>query len=117
MTEDNIIGIDGRQAVELRKDQAEREAREEILRQKLKCEGLELRPGNAPNTYTIAHPHPPQPHYLNGWCDLSLDQMEDATSDNEIGQDPRFGCRALRAVRAGIGGSGYLIATSSASTR
>jgi hypothetical protein len=34
MTDDNIIGIDGRQ-VELRKDQAEREKREEILRQKL----------------------------------------------------------------------------------
>src|SRR6516165_11788717 len=101
MTEDNIIGIDGRQAVELRKDQAEREAREEILRQKLKCEGLELRSGNAPGTYTIAHPHPPQPPYLNGWRDLSLDQVEDATSDIEIGQDPRFGCGALRAVRVG----------------
>ena len=37
MTDDNIIDSDGRQAVELRKDQAEREAREEILRQKLKC--------------------------------------------------------------------------------
>jgi hypothetical protein len=35
MTDDNIIGIDGRQAVELRKDQAEREQREEILKQKL----------------------------------------------------------------------------------
>ena len=45
MSDDNIIGIDGRQAVELRKDQTEREKREEILRQKLKCEGLELRPG------------------------------------------------------------------------
>src|SRR6516165_11414342 len=101
MTEDNIIGIDGRQAVELRKDQAEREAREEILRQKLKCEGLELRSGNAPGTYTIAHPHPPQPPYLNGWGDLSLEQVEDATSDIEIGQDPRFGSGELRAVRAG----------------
>jgi C-terminal processing protease CtpA/Prc len=29
MTDDNIIGIDGRQAVQLRKDQAEREKREE----------------------------------------------------------------------------------------
>jgi hypothetical protein len=37
MTDDNLIGIDGRQAAQLRKDQAEREAREEILRQKLKC--------------------------------------------------------------------------------
>ena len=58
MTDDNIIGMDGRQAVELRKDQAEREQREEILRQKLKCEGLVLEPGNAPGTYTIGHPHP-----------------------------------------------------------
>ena len=33
MTHDNIIGIDGRQAAEPRKDQAEREQREEILRQ------------------------------------------------------------------------------------
>ena len=66
MTVANVIGIDGRQAVELRKDQAERERREEILRQKLKCEGLELQPGNAPGTYTIAHPHPPQSSYLNG---------------------------------------------------
>jgi hypothetical protein len=41
MTDDNIIGIDGRPAVELRTDQAEREAREEILRQKLKCVGFE----------------------------------------------------------------------------
>jgi hypothetical protein len=32
----------------------------------LKCEGLELQPGNAPGTYTIAHPHPPQSSYLNG---------------------------------------------------
>jgi hypothetical protein len=44
MTDDNIIGIDGRQAVQLRKDQAEREKREEILRQKLKCLGFELQP-------------------------------------------------------------------------
>ena len=100
MTDDNIIGIDGRQAVELRKDQAEREKREDILRQKLKCEGLVLEPGNAPGTYTIAHPHPP-PGYLYGWRDLSLDQVEDATSDIEIGQDPRFGCGTLRAVRFG----------------
>jgi hypothetical protein len=101
MTDDNIIGIDGRQAVELRNDQAEREAREKILRQKLKCEGLKLRPGNAPGTYTIAHPHPPQPAYLNGWRDLSLEQVEDATSDIDVGQDPRFGCGTLRAVRFG----------------
>jgi hypothetical protein len=53
MIDDNIIGIDGRQAGELRKDQAEREQREQTLRQKLKCEGLELRPGNAPGTYTM----------------------------------------------------------------
>ena len=79
MSDDNIIGIDGRQAVELRKDQAEREKREEILRQKLKREGLVLERGNAPGTYTIAHPQPPQPPYLNGWCDLSLEQVEDAT--------------------------------------
>ena len=99
MTDDNIIGIDGRQAVELRTDQAEREQREEILRQKLKCEGLELRPGMAPGTYTIAHPQPPQPPYLKGWRDLSLEQVEDATSDIDVGQDPRFGCGTLRAVR------------------
>jgi hypothetical protein len=99
MTDDNIIGIDGRQAGELRKDQAEREQREEILRQKLKCLGFELQPGNMPGSYTIAHP--PQPPYLKGWRDLSLEQVEDATSDIEIGQDPRFGGGALRAVRAG----------------
>ena len=97
MTDDNVIGIDGRQAVELRKDQAEREAREEILRQKLKCEGLELRPGNAPGTYTIAHPHRPQPPR-----DLSLDQVEDATSDIDVGQDPR-----LCTVRHASGSSEY----------
>ena len=101
MTDDNIIGIDGRQAVELRKDQAEREAREEILRQKLKCLGFELRAGMVPDSYAIAHPHPPQLPYLNGWRDLSLEQVEDATSDIEIGQDPRFGCGALKAVRVG----------------
>ena len=55
----------------------------------------------APGTYTIAHPHPPQPPYLNGWGDLSLEQVEDATSDIEIGQDPRFGCGTLKAVRFG----------------
>jgi hypothetical protein len=55
----------------------------------------------APGSYTIAHPNPPQPPYLNGWRDLSLDQVEDATSGIEIGQDPRFGCGALRAVRVG----------------
>jgi hypothetical protein len=60
-----------------------------------------LRPGNAPSTYTIAHPHPPQPPYLNGWRDISLNQAEDATSDIDVGQDPRFGCGTLRAVRAG----------------
>jgi hypothetical protein len=101
MTDDNIIGIDGREAVLLRKDQAEREAREQILGQKLKCEGLELRPGNAPGSYTIAHPNPPQPAYLSGGRDLSLDQVEDATSGIDVGQDPRFGCGELRAVRAG----------------
>jgi hypothetical protein len=101
MTDDNVIDIDGRQPVQLRKDQAEREKREEILRQKLKIVGFELQPGNAPGTYTIAHPHPPQPAYLNGWRDLSLDQVEDATSDIEVGQDPRFGCGTLRAVGAG----------------
>ena len=47
---------------------------------------------NAPDTYTIAHPHPQQPPYLNVWRDLSSEQVEDATSDIEIGQDPRFGC-------------------------
>jgi hypothetical protein len=76
MTDDNIIGIDGRQPAQLRNDQAEREKREDILRQKFKCEGLELRPGNAPGTYTIAHPYPPQPPYLNGWRDLSLEQVD-----------------------------------------
>jgi hypothetical protein len=30
-----------------------------------------------------------------------LEQVEDATSDIEIGQDPRFGCGELRAVRVG----------------
>jgi hypothetical protein len=53
MTDDNIIGIDGRQAVQLRKDQAEREKREEILRQKLKCLGFELQPGNAPEFWDM----------------------------------------------------------------
>ena len=101
MTDDNIIGIDGRQAVELRKDQSERGAREEILRQKLECLGFELRPGNAPDIYTIAHPHPPQPPYLKGWRDLSLEQVEDATSAIDVGQDPRFGRGELRAVRVG----------------
>jgi hypothetical protein len=101
MTDDNIVGIDGRQPDQLRTDQAEREAREETLRQKLKCVGFELQPGMAPGSYTIAHPNPPQPHYLNGWRDLSLDQVEDATSDIDVGQDPRFGCGELRAVRFG----------------
>jgi hypothetical protein len=78
MKDENIIGVNGRQAVEVRKDQAEREKREEILRQKLKIVGFELQPGMAPNTYTIAHPHPPQPPYIKGWRDLSLDQVEDA---------------------------------------
>jgi hypothetical protein len=30
-----------------------------------------------------------------------LEQVEDATSDIEVGQDPRFGCGELRAVRVG----------------
>jgi hypothetical protein len=30
-----------------------------------------------------------------------LDQAEDATSDIDVGQDPRFGCGTLRAVRFG----------------
>jgi hypothetical protein len=60
-----------------------------------------LEPGNAPGTYTIAHPHPPQPPYLKGWRELSLEQAEDATSDIDVGQDPRFGCGELRAVRVG----------------
>jgi hypothetical protein len=99
MTDDNVVGIDGRHAVQLRKNQAEREEREQILRQKLKCLSLELQPGNAPGSYTIAHPHPPQPPYLNnGWHELSLDQVEDATSDIDVGQDPRFGCGELKAV-------------------
>ena len=101
MTDENIIGIDGRQAAQLRTDQAEREKREEIVRAKLKCVGFKLQPGMVPPSYTIAHPHPPQPSYLNGWRDLSLDQVEDATSDIDVGQDPRFGCGELRAVRAG----------------
>jgi hypothetical protein len=92
MSDDNIIGIDGRQAAQLRKDQAEREKREQTLREKLKCLNLELRPGMIPGSYTIAHPNPPQPAYLNGWRELSLDQAEDATSDIDVGQDPRFGC-------------------------
>jgi hypothetical protein len=54
-----------------------------------------------PGSYTIAHPNPPQPAYLNGWRDISLDQVEDATSDIDVGQDPRFGCGTLRAVRFG----------------
>jgi hypothetical protein len=93
--------LDGRQAAQLRTDQADREKREEIVRQKLKIVGFELQPGMVPGSYTIAHPHPPQPHYLNGWRDLSLEQVEDATSVIEIGQDPRFGCGTLRAVTAG----------------
>jgi hypothetical protein len=101
MTDDNIIGIDGRQAAQLRKDQALREKREQILREKLKCVGFELQPGMVPGSYAIAHPHPPQPPYLNGWSDLSLDQVEDATSEIDIGQDPRFGCGTLRAVTLG----------------
>jgi hypothetical protein len=101
MADDNIIGIDGRQAAKLREDQAEREKREETLRQKLKCLSLELRAGMIPGSYTIAHPNPPQPRYLNGWRDLSLDQVEDATSDIDVDQDPRFGCGTLRAVRFG----------------
>ena len=36
MTDNNIIGIDGRQAAQLRTDQADREKRVETLRQKLK---------------------------------------------------------------------------------
>jgi hypothetical protein len=55
MPDDNIIGIDGRQADQLRAYQAERQKREEILRQKLKCLSLDLQPGTAPGTYTIAH--------------------------------------------------------------
>ena len=55
----------------------------------------------APGTYAIAHPNPPQPPYLNGWRDLSLDQVEDATSEIDVGQDPRVGCGTLRAVRFG----------------
>jgi hypothetical protein len=50
MTENNIVGIDGRQAVELRKDQAEREKREQIIRQKLKIVGFELQPGMVPGS-------------------------------------------------------------------
>jgi hypothetical protein len=45
----------------------------------LKIVGFALQPGNALGTYTIAHPHPPQPPYLKGWRDLSLEQVEDAT--------------------------------------
>jgi hypothetical protein len=67
----------------------------------------ELGPGDALGT------HPAQPQCLNGWPRLSLDQVEDATSDIEMGQDPRFGCGTLRAVRFGNCRS----ATSSASTR
>jgi hypothetical protein len=48
MTDDNIIGIDGRQAAQLRTDQAEREKREEIVRTKLKCVGFKLQPGMVP---------------------------------------------------------------------
>jgi hypothetical protein len=44
MTDDNMLGIDGRQAAQLRKDLAEREKREEVLRQKLKCVGFKLQP-------------------------------------------------------------------------
>jgi hypothetical protein len=50
MTDDNIIGIDGRPAAELRTDQAEREKREETLRQKLKIVGYALQPGIAPGS-------------------------------------------------------------------
>ena len=71
MMYDNLIGIDGRQAAQLRTDQAEREAREQTLRRKLKCVKFELQPGNAPGSYTIAHPYPQQPAYLNGWRDLT----------------------------------------------
>jgi hypothetical protein len=40
MTDDNMIGIDGRQSAQL-EDQTQREQREDILRQKLKCVGFE----------------------------------------------------------------------------
>ena len=30
-----------------------------------------------------------------------MEQVKDATSDIDIGQDPHFGCGTLRAVRAG----------------
>jgi hypothetical protein len=50
MTDDNIIGLDGRQAAQLRTDQADREKREEIVRQKLKIVGFELQPGMVPGS-------------------------------------------------------------------
>jgi hypothetical protein len=97
MTDDNIIGIDGWQAVELRKDQAERLKREAVVRHK--GAGLERQVGMVPGGYTIAHPQ--HPAYLSSWRDLSLDQAEDGTSDIDVGHDPRFGCDTLRAVRVG----------------
>jgi hypothetical protein len=65
-----------------------------MLRQKLKCL-------NASGSYTIAHPHPLQPPFLNGWRDLPLNQVEDATTDIDIGQGSRLGCGTLRAVTFG----------------
>jgi hypothetical protein len=47
MTDDDIIGIDGRQPVELRADKAAREKREDILSQKLTCLEFELRSGKS----------------------------------------------------------------------
>jgi hypothetical protein len=79
MTDNNIIGIDGRQAVEVRKDHQERESREKLLKKKLKRVGLALEPENVPGRYRIVDTRPPQPH-LEAWRDLSIDQVEDAAT-------------------------------------
>jgi hypothetical protein len=68
MTDDNIVGIDGRQAAQLRNDQAEREQREEILRQKLKCAISRMAICMTPITYCA-----PVFHRVAGLCSRKFD--------------------------------------------
>jgi hypothetical protein len=93
--DDNIIWIDGRLPDQLYKDHQDREKREKLRRKRLKRIGLELWPENAPGGYRIAQPQPPQPEHPDASRDLSLDQMEDATSNIDIreGQTVRGGLR------------------------
>jgi hypothetical protein len=80
MTDDNIISIDGRrQADQLRKDHAELEKREKLLREKLERIGLDLwTTKNAPGRYWIADLRRSQPEHLRAWSNLSLEQVEEA---------------------------------------